>query len=521
MLGPMNLPVPIDRASLPTEVVPLQDLVLELGQQVQAMRAQFDAQLDTLRHQLVELRRRLFGPRSEVIHLGQAELWSDPVQIPVPSEERREVGAHTRRKGGRPAISPDLPRRRVEHDLSDVEKAGYAALERIGEEVSELLEYIPARLEVIQNVRLKYRCETADGRSTVRTATAQGSPLPRSNAGAGLLAHVMVSKYLDHCPLARQSRIFARQGVALSRQTLCDWVLDATELLAVLMPALQRHVLASPVIFTDDTTLSLQAPGKTITARMWVYLAGGQQKDDGGQWQQVAPAALYDFTADRSGTHPRRILGAWRGYLQADDYSGYHASFREGVTHVACWAHVRRKFFDVAKAAPKGAPPGLADDALRFIGLIYRIERRLAEADPDVRLRVRQGRTRRVLTAFHRWLAHHQPTLLPRSPLGRAFAYALSNWTALTVFADSGLLAPDNNTAERAMRPVAISRKNWLFAGSPRGGRAAAVALSLIETARLNGIEPYAYLKDVLTRLPGHRMDRIDELLPMNWKPAP
>ncbi|MGQ5491036.1 IS66 family transposase, partial [Thauera sp. ZXT1-4] len=148
----------------------------------------------------------------------------------------------------------------------------------------------------------------------------------------GLLAHVMVSKYLDHCPLARQSRIFARQGVALSRQTLCDWVLDATELLAVLMPALQRHVLSSPVIFTDDTTLALQAPGKTITARMWVYLAGGQKKDDEGQWQKVAPAALYDFTADRSGTHPRRILGAWRGYLQADDYSGYHASFREGVT---------------------------------------------------------------------------------------------------------------------------------------------------------------------------------------------
>ena len=516
----MNLPAPTDRASLPTEVVPLQNMVLELGQQLHALRAQFDAQLETLRHQLVELRRRLFGPRSEVIHPGQAELWTDPVQIPVPSEERRPVGAHTRRKGGRPAISADLPRRRVEHDLSEAEKAEFVALERIGEEVSELLEYIPARLEVIQNVRLKYRCETADGHRTVRTATAQGAPVPKSNAGAGLLAHVLVSKYLDHCPLARQSRIFARQGVVLSRQTLCDWVLDASDLLAVLMPALQRHVLASPVIFTDDTTLALQAPGKTITARMWVYLAGGYRKDEEDQWQKVAPAALYDFSVDRAGAHPRKILGTWRGYLQADDYSGYHASFREGVTHVACWAHVRRKFFDVVKAAPKGAPPGLAEVALRFIGLIYRIERRLTEADPDVRLRSRQRRTHRVLVWFHRWLSHHYPALLPRSPLGRAFAYALSNWTALTVFADSGQLCPDNNTAERAMRPVAISRKNWLFAGSERGGRAAAVALSLIETARLNGLEPYAYLRDVLTRLPGQRMDRLDELLPMNWKPA-
>jgi hypothetical protein len=214
-------------------------------------------------------------------------------------------------------------------------------------------------------------------------------------------------------------------------------VLDSTELLAVLMPALQRHVLSSPVIFTDDTTLALQAPARrSPPACGSIWPAGRRRTTRGSGRKWPRPHSTTSRPIDPGRTR-RRILGAWRGYLQADDYSGYHASFREGVTHVACWAHVRRKFFDVAKAAPKGAPPGLADDALRFTGLIYRIERRLAEADPDVRLRGAPGRTRRVLTAFHRWLTHHHPTLLPRSPLGRG-CHALSNWTALTVFADSG-----------------------------------------------------------------------------------
>ncbi|MCK2128279.1 transposase, partial [Thauera aromatica] len=224
------------RATLPNAVEPLQEMVLEMAAQLDGLRAQFDAQMESLRHQLAELRRRLFGPRSEAIHAGQAELWSEAVEVPVPPEDYREVEAHRRRRPGRAAIGEHLPRRRVEHDLSADEKAAFAAVERIGEEVSEMLEYLPARLEVIQNVRLKYRCERADGSSTIRTATAPGSPIAKSNAGPGLLAHVMVSKYLDHCPLARQQRILARDGVVIARQTLCDWVLDGAELLSVLMP---------------------------------------------------------------------------------------------------------------------------------------------------------------------------------------------------------------------------------------------------------------------------------------------
>jgi hypothetical protein len=313
--------------------------------------------------------------------------------------------------------------------------------------------------------------------------------------------------------------------VRRSRQTLCDWTLGAAELLAPLMVPLKRHVLGSAVIFTDDTTLALKAPrgesrGRTITARLWVYLAGGWLPDPQQRWRRVAPAALYDFTTDRSGAHARRILGAWRGFLQADDFSGYAESFRSGIVHAACLVHARRRFAKIVKDAPKGSPPGLAHDAMRYFAEVYRIEGEIREADPDERLRVRQLQTKPLMAEFERWLTAHAPTVLPKSPLGEAFGYAISNWQALNTFIEHGILEADNNISERAMKPVALSRKNWLFAGSERGGRAAAVAFSLIETARLNDVEPYAYLRDVLERINGHRQDRLEELLPMNWKPG-
>lgn len=519
------LAAPIDRASLPDDVEALKDLLVQAGAAFQALREQANAQMASLAMQLADFKRKVFGPRGEALGMLQPELWLDAVQIPVPPETVDEVKGHRRRRSGRPAIDADLPRRRIEHDLSEEDKAGFKRVVRIGEELSETLEYTPARLEVLQHARLKYRCEDEAGRSTIRTATAQASPIARSNAGPGLLAHVMVSKYADHCPLARQERILARHGASVSRQTLCDWTLGAAELLTPLMPVLKRHVLGSAVIFTDDTTLALKAErgerrGKTITARLWVYLAGGWLPDKEQRWRRVAPAALYDFTTNRSGEHARRMLGAWRGFLQADDFSGYAQSFREGVTHAACLVHARRRFAKIVKEAPKGSPPGLAHEAMRFFAEIYRIEGEIREADPDRRHEVRQRQTRTVMQSLHDWLAGHAPTVLPKSPLGEAFGYALSNWAALNTFVEHGILEADNNLSERAMKPVALSRKNWLWAGSRRGGQAAAVAFSLIETAKLNGIEPYAYLRDVLQRINGHRQDRLDELLPMHWKPA-
>jgi transposase len=520
------LPATFDRATLPDAVEPLQELVMELAHALQALRDQVSEQMARLAHQLADLRRRLYGARSEVLHVRQGELWSDTVEVPLPPEQFDDVARHRRRRTGRPAIDASVPRRRVEHDLSDEDKAQYRSVQRIGEEVVETLEYTPARLEVLQHARLKYRCEDAHGTATIRTASAQPSPIAKCNAGAGLLAQVLVAKYADHLPLARQERIFARHGASLSRQTLCDWALASAELLRPLMAPLHQHVLSCPVIFADDTKLALHPGrgshrGKTIAARLWAYVAGGARRDEHGRWQVVAPAALYDFTCSRAGEHPRRILQGWSGYLQADDLSAHQALFRSGaITHCGCWAHARRRYEAIVKTAPKRSPPGLAHEALRFIGELYRVERETALANPDERQRQRQQRTRPLLDDMLRWLQQHAPTVLPKSPLGQAFGYTLSNWDALTVFLDAGMVLADNNTCERGMRPVAVSRKNWLFAGSERGGHAAAVAFSLIETAKLNAVEPYAYLKDVLSRINDHRCDRLVELLPMHWKPA-
>jgi len=519
------LAAPIDRAKLPDDVEALKDLVVQAGEALQALREQANAQMVSLAAQLADFKRKVFGPRGETLGMLQPELWGEAVQIPVPPETFEQVQGHRRRRGGRPAIEANLPRRRIEHDLSEQDKAQFQRVVCIGEEISETLEYTPAKLEVLQHARLKYRCEDAGGASTIRTAWAQTSPLARSNAGAGLLAHVLVSKYADHNPLARIERILARHDARVSRQTLCDWTLGAAQLLKPLMPVLKRHVLGSAVIFTDDTTLALKRPrgeseGKTITARLWVYLAGGWLPDDEQRWRRVAPAALYDFTTSRSGEHARRMLGDWRGFLQADDFAGYAQSFRSGVTHAACLVHARRRFAKIVKDAPKGSPPGLAHQALKYFAEVYRIEGEIQDAEPDHRREVRQEHTRGVMRQLHDWLVGHAPTVLPKSPLGEAFGYALSNWDALNTFVDHGILEADNNWSERALKPVVLSRKNWLFAGSERGGEAAAVAFSLIETAKLNGIEPYAYLRDILERINGHRQDRLEELLPMHWKPA-
>lgn len=519
----------IDRASLPDDAEALKDMLVEVCSAFQALKMQANAQMASLAAQLAEFKRQVFGPRGESIAVLQPELWHEVVEIAVPPEVVDHIKGHQRRRLGRPAIDPDLPRRRIEHDLSEADKAAFARVTRIGEEVCETLEYTPAKLEVLQHARLKYRCEDESGASTIRTAWAQPSPIARSTAGAGLLAHVTVSKYADHCPLARLERILARHGVRRSRQTLCDWTLGAAELLAPLMVPLKRHILGSAVIFTDDTTLKLkaepgQSAGKTITARLWVYLAGGwlpDQRDSSHyQWRRVAPAALYDFSTDRAGEHSRRMLGAWRGFLQADDFSGYAEAFRSGVTHAACLVHARRRFAKIVKDAPKGSPPGLAHEAMRFFAEVYRIEGEIADADPDERWAVRQQQTKPLMERFEQWLKGHAPTLLPKSPIGEAFAYSLSNWPALNTFVEHGILDADNNRSERAIKPVALSRKNWLFAGSERGGRAAAVAFSLIETAKLNGVEPYAYLRDVLERINSYRLDRLEELLPMHWRPA-
>ena len=500
----------LDIEKLPRDVDALLGVITDL-------HTQYSTILESLRQQLQNLRRMHFGATSEKLS-GQAELFVQTQELPVPPQDTITI-SYQRQRRGRPALPKDLPRERVDYDLSDVEKAEFDTLERIGEEVSDTLEYTPAKLIVIEHARAKYACRK-DGESTIRTAFAQPSPLPKTNAGAGLLAQILVSTFADHLPLNRQERIFKRHGVDLPRSTLCEWKLATGELLAVLRAPLIAHILAAPRLHGDDTTFPLieGGRGQTKTARMWGYLGAGARRDDTDQWVEHAPAVVFEFTLSRESIHPVRFLKDYRGYLQADAYSGYDVLYRTGrIIEVGCLAHCRRKFFEIAKTQ---APPGLAAEAVAWIAKLYRIESAIRGRPPDQILAVRQAESVPVLSAFKAWLQGHYPSLLPQGSLGLAFGYALNNWRALTRYAEDGILMPDNNLLESAIRPIAMGRKAYLFAAAERGGHVAATLYSLLGTCRLNKVEPYAYLKDVLQRLPSHPMNRLAELLPFNWKPA-
>lgn len=500
----------LDIQQLPRDV----DLLLGV---IGALHQQYSTILDSLHQQLQNLRRLHFGATSEKLS-GQPDLFVQTEQLPVPPQDLIDVRYQRQRKG-RPKLPKELPRERVEYDLSEAAKAEFDRLERIGEEVSETLEFTPAKLTVIEHVRAKYACHK-DGESTIRTAFAQPSPLPKSNAGAGLLAQILVATFADHLPLHRQEVIFRRHGVELPRSTLCEWKLAAGELLAVLRAPLIAHTLAAPRLHSDDTTMPLLegGRGRTKTARMWGYLGAGARQNAVGAWVDHPRSVVFEFTDSREAKHPVRFLRDYQGYLQADAYSGYDAIYRAGkIIEVGCFAHCRRKFFEVAKTQKV---PGLAAEGVGWIAKLYRIESTIRDKPPDEKLKVRQLEAVPVLADFRRWLEGHYPTLLPQGALGEAFGYALNNWQALTRYTESGILVPDNNLLEAAMRPIAMGRKAYLFAGAERGGHVAATLYSLLGTCKLHGIEPYAYLKDVLRRLPSQRVDRLAELLPFNWKPA-
>jgi len=505
--------VTLSNLNLISDIDVLRGLVTERD----SIIANLSAQLESLKQHFLNLRRMHFGATSERL-AAQAELFQEKVDVPVPPEEKIRV-TYERQRRGRPALPKNLPRERVDYDLSETEKAEFDSVERIGEEISETLEYTPAKLIVIEHARAKYACRK-DGESTVRTAFAQPSPLPKSNAGAGLLAQVLVSTFADHLPLNRQESIFKRHGVDLPRSTLCEWKLASGELLAVLRPSLIEHVLAAPRLHTDDTTMPLIVGGRssTKTARLWGYLGAGARQAADDSWFEHAPAVVFEFTDSRESLHPVAFLKGYVGYLQADAYSGYDVLYKSGlIIEVGCWAHCRRKFFEIAKTQQ---PPGLAAEAIRWIAKLYEIESRIKDHPPDVKLKVRQGEAVPVLADFRRWLDGHYPMLLPQAPLGLAFGYALRNWQALIRYCESGILVPDNNILERQIRPIAKGRDAYLFVAAERAGHVAATLYSLIGTCKLNGIEPYAYLKDVLQRLPQHPINRVAELLPFNWKPA-
>jgi transposase len=408
---------------------------------------------------------------------------------------------------------PDhLPRHVVEHVTACACPACGGTLRRLGEDVTEVLDYVPASFRVVRHVRPKFSCRQCE---TITQAPAPSLPIRRGRAGPGLLAHVLVAKFCDHLPLYRQSEIYAREGVDLERSTLADWVGQSAALLRPLVDALERHVLAGDRLHADDTPVPVLAPrtGKTSTGRLWAYL-----RDERPYAGAPAPAVRYRYTADRRGEHPRAHLAGFSGVLQADGYAGFNGLYDTGrVAEAACWAHVRRKFHDIHAA---GRSP-IAQEALTRIAPLYAIETSITGKPPDLRRHARQADAAPVLNDLRSWLEITLPKVPGRGDVALAIRYALSRWTALIRYVDDGTIAIDNNPVERAIRPVALGRKNWLFAGSDAGGERAAAIYSLIQTAKLNGLNPETYLRHVIGCIADHPINRVAELLPWNIDASP
>jgi transposase len=406
------------------------------------------------------------------------------------------------------AFPEHLPRETVVHAPPTCDCPACGSLMRaLGEDVSEMLDYVPGYFKVIRHVRPKLACGTC---STIVQEPAPFRPIVRAMVAAGLLAQVVVAKYADHMPLYRQEGIYLRSGVQLDRATLASWVREAAVLLAPLAEAVGRYVRAAGKIHTDDTPVPVLDPGrgKTKTARLWTYV-----RDDRPAGIRAPPAVWYRYSPDRKGERPREHLGAYAGILQADGYAGYSALYADGtILEAACWAHARRKFFDVQK----NTPSPIALEALRRIAQLYAIEATVRGQSAADRQGVRQTQTAPLLGDLKQWMENTFLQVSAKSELGKALRYSLVRWTALTRFCDDGRIEIDNNTAEREIRPLVMGRKNYLFQGSDRGGDNAAVIYTLIGTARLNNVEPYAYLRSVFERLADHPAARIDELLPWN-----
>ena len=507
----------INPNQLPSDPAALRQMVVGLlGEAVERER-----KLRQLQHWVEQLLRARYGPRRERVDENQlfmfaAEIMARAEKTPPASGETEAppTGAKStpQRPGhGRSALPKSLPRHRVVHDLGEGARQCpqcQGELKRMGEEVSERLEYVPASLVVIEEVCRKYACPKG---CTVITAEKPMAPIEKGLAGPGLLAQVAVSKYGDHLPLHRQADIFRRQGVELSRQTMCDWMRACADLVSPLYELMKHRVLGSKAVQTDDTPVPVLDPAlpRTRTGRIWTYVGDDEH-----------PYTVYDYTPTRSRDGPEAFLEEFRGYLQADAYSGYDHFYKEperGITEVACWAHSRRRFFEAQSSDLMRSTMMLA-----YIRLLYDVEReaRGRKLDREARRVLRQKKSQPILDDIHAYRVREQPQVLPKSPEGEAIAYTLSNWKALTRYCEDGDLEIDNNGAERSLRGVAVGRKNWMFYGSDNGGRTAAVLSSLIASCRRLSVDPFAYLRDIFERISSHPQSRLAELLPDPWQAA-
>jgi transposase len=470
--------------------------------------------IDKLTHENALLKRLKFAAQSERYSAEQRSLLDETLDADLQAVSE-EIAQNTspalaplgRQQPKRQPLPASLPRREICHEPESTTCGCGCRMLRIGEDVAEKLDYEPGVFTVERHVRGKWACVRCE---TLVQAPVAAHVIDKGIPTSGLLAQVLIAKFADHLPLYRQEAIFARAGLGIARSTLAQWVGSCGVQLQPLVDALKNEMLGHSVLHADETPVQMLKPGngRTHRAYLWAYAPGAFED---------LKAVVYDFCETRAGEHARAFLGDWKGSLVCDDYSGYKAGFANGVLEVGCLAHARRKFFDL-HASSKSQ---VAESALQQIGMVYEVERKVQNLTPDARQRIRQARSRPLLDALHRWMLLTRQKITDGSATARALDYSLKRWAALTQFVDDGRLPVDNNWIENQIRPIAIGRSNWLFAGSLRAGKRAAAVMSLIRSAKLNGHDPYAYLKDVLTRLPTQRASQIGQLLPHRWQAPP
>ena len=527
-------------ADLPDDIDALKALLLKERAEVAAAHAKLsdsDAVIAHLKLQIAKLKREQHGQSSERSSrlIDQLELQLEEVEATASEDDllaemaaakTTQVAAFTRKKPARKSFPEHLPRERIlQPTPTSCPCCGGAKLSKLGEDITETLEVIPRSWKVIQHVREKVSCRDCE---TISQAPAPFHVIPRGWAGPSLLAMILFEKYGQHQPLNRQAERYAREGVELSLSTLADQVGHCAVALAPLVERLRAYVMSAERLHGDDTTVPVLARGKTDTARSWVYV-----RDDRPFGGTGPPAAMFYYSRDRTGSHVHEHLEGWSGILQADAYSGYnklYAADRQPapILEAACWSHGRRKFFVLAdieaaaQARAKGEKPAivspLALEAVRRIDALFDIERTINGKSPEERLAVRREHSAPLVADLHAWMREHRAGLSGKNDVAKAMDYMLKRWAAFARFLEDGRICLTNNAAERALRGIALGRKSWLFAGSDRGGQRAAVMYSLIVTAKMNDIDPQAWLADVLARIADHPASKLDQLLPWNWR---
>ena len=471
------------------------------------------ATIDKLTHENAMLKRLKFAVRSERLNPRQKSLLEEFLDedIQAVSDEIEQLSAseapapHVKEQPKRQPLPADLPRIDIHHEPESTTCGCGCQMKRIGEDIAERLDYQPGVFSVERHIRGKWACARCE---TLVQVPAAAHIIDKGIPSAGLLAQVLVAKFADHLPLYRQEAIFGRAGFAIARSTLGAWVGSCGVQLQPLVDALKAEILSHSVLHADETPVQMLKPGtgKTHRAYLWAYAAGAFEETQ---------AVVYDFCESRAGDNAKAFLGDWRGSLVCDDFGGYKQLMAQGVTEVACLAHARRKFFDLHVSNQSQ----IAHSALEQISKIYEIERDIKALSPEERKRIRQEKSKPLLDKLHQWLQLNREKITDGSATAKALDYSLRRWSALTRFLSDGQLPLDNNHIENQIRPIAIGRNNWLFAGSLRAGQRAAAVMSLIQSAKLNGHDPFAYLKDILTRLPTQRATQIHELLPHRWQP--